>query len=367
MVKRVCAICGLPTSKLIDNLCFKCYRNTHRILKLPPLVEITICRDCFSYLEKGNWCIMKEHNIVDAIKKCIARRIESKLKPLGEVKMLQINVHLSRIPSTKDNIPVEVQVLGRAHQTMEYYKETYRTNAKVKYKLCPNCKAIASRKEKAIIQVRAKGRKLSEEEMREIIKIAHEELEKLYKRDRGAILVDEVVGNGILDFKLISLNAARKLAHTIQVRYMGKILETVKQIGTSKTGRRIVRATIRVLLPPVRKGEIIVVDRTPYLVKEISRGTVKLTSLVNYKEKNISLSNIFREDIMRVSSSDIRKALVMSVNPPFITLMLLDDYTIMDLRRDIIPLWIKEGDTIDILSWNNILYILPQLTKSTKT
>lgn len=359
MVKRMCASCGTETRMLIDNLCHDCYRSIHKLLKPPSQVEVTLCRSCFSYLDRGNWRIVKGYDIIDIIKRCIEYKVESKIKPLGEVKALWIEVFLSEVPTAKEKILVEIRVLGRVHPSMEYYNEAYKLQARVKYELCPNCRAVIAKKEKATVQVRAKDRKLDEREVEEIVKMAMKELGKLYERDRGAVLIDEVVSNGIIDFKLASLNAARKLAHSIQEKYTGKITETVKQIGISRTGRRIVRVTIRVLLPPVKRGEVILLNKTPYLVKDFSRRAVKLINLTNFKEESISTSKIFKEDIKRIELSEVRKALVMSVNPPFITLMLLDDYTIVDLRREVIPIWIKEGSTVNLLVLNNNFYLFP--------
>ncbi|RLF01771.1 MAG: hypothetical protein DRJ59_05325 [Thermoprotei archaeon] len=361
MVERFCAICGKRGTILIDNLCADCYRKQHPLIDVPPLVKITLCRSCYSYYDRGKWMSPQaQETIYDVIMRAIKARVSARIKERGRVigKELQVDF---KYPKEGTELPVILKVTGSIHEEIPPYVEEYRLTAIVHFELCPSCRIVVGGKEKAIVQVRAKGRSLSKKEKRVIEEIVREELARLYERDKGAVVLEKKEDDGRIDFYLASVHAARQLAHSIQQHFSGKILETQKVLGISRTGRTITRSTIRVLIPPFKEGDIIILKNVPHKILRIQKASVKVLSLQNFEEKSVSLARLFKEDIKIIDEKDV--GLIMSVKPPSVLVLSLSKYETLDLYFEKIPFWMKENESVMLVKWEGKVYIAPLTTR----
>ncbi|RLE64217.1 MAG: hypothetical protein DRJ47_08240 [Thermoprotei archaeon] len=358
MAKRFCAVCGKSDTPLINNLCPECFKKENRLIVSPEPVKILLCRNCLSYFHKGKWISPRSYaSIPGIIKDAIETRVISQLKKKGEVIDVDVHVSFQKDVDEGSEIPIEIKVKGRAHPSLPFYEEIYYTKAILHLSLCPSCRTVVGGKEKAILQIRAKERPLSKREVNIINDLIKEELEKLYDRDKGAVVLDIKEKKGRIDVYLASLHAARRLAHAIQLYFSGKILETQKILGVSRTGKTIIRTTIRVLIPPFKKDDIIAWKDSVYKVLKIGKNSVKLLSLENYSERVVSLRRLYRENIDILEDTSV--GLVMSVKPPNVLVLDLSNYETLDIYLEKIPFWIEENTSLKLVKWRGRIYLAP--------
>jgi len=347
IMKRFCAICGREVDVYYDNLCLDCFRKNHPLLSKPLKLKITICRECNSIFYLNKWV---KGDLESILLQLIRREVKKLSK--GEIK----NVEISVTEENKSKYTVLVTVVGRARHDMPYYKEEYMAEVRVRYEVCPVCRDIILKKEKAILQVRALNRELSLEEKKRILEIVEIEIAKLQRKQRNAVIVDIEDKKG-LDIKLLSANVARALAAAIQKEFPALIKETYKLIRLDRNGRPVSKVTVKVELPPFSKGDVVDIKGTLFYVKEIKRGIIKLVNLSTYKTINVT-SKTCPKSTKRVSVEK-EKYLVNSITPPVVSLLNLASYETIEARLPVIPQWLKVGGTIEAVNYRGRIYVLP--------
>jgi len=346
-MKRFCAICGREVDVYYDNLCLDCFRKNNPLLTKPLKLKIVICRECNSIFYLNKWI---KGNFEDLLLQLIKREIKKSSK--GEIRDVEISI----AEESKSKYSVAVTITGRVRPDMPYYSEKYIAEVRVRYEVCPVCRDIILKKEKAILQVRALNRELSLEEKKKILEIVETEIARLQRKQRNAVIVDIEDRKG-LDVKLLSANVARALAVAIQKEFPALIKETYKLIRLDRNGRPVSKVTVKVELPPFSKGDIVDVKGSLFYVKDIKRGIIKLINLSTYKTINVT-SKTCPKSTKRVSVEK-EKYLVNSITPPVVSLLNLSNYETVEARLPVIPQWLKVGGTIEAINYRGRIYVLP--------
>lgn len=358
MARSFCPVCGRPTDVLYSGLCKGCYIKSNPLISVPSRkVEVVICPSCLSYKLKGKWV---PSNSSTTPKEIVLRRVLHALKRKGEIVSIKIPDINPPDFLSGGAASVILKVKGRVLGEVDYYEEEYVVPLRIVHRICPKCRDLKSKREMARIQVRAKNRPLSQEEIRLVEKTLMDFLSKEYERDKSAVPIKVERKKGGLDYVFSSKRVARAAVARIQKTITAKLLETHKDIGLSPGGRKITRTTYRLLLPPFKPGDIVEYRGEIYYVKGYSGGRVSLASLATYSERVASLSERAYESFRVISDAkSLPRGLIVSVVPPYVYLMDLRTYRTEEIRMEKIPLYISEGREVGILEWRGRRYILP--------
>lgn len=358
--RRFCALCGRSTNELYDGLCFECYIKSHEIIKIDKKkLTLAVCKNCGAYFYRGKWHYSRVGLELDNIVAGLERIIKCSLKTRNEVKVRNIEIKILdayKIFNKKRKIPVNIKV-----EYTLYGKEsifTKEVEVELIWKLCPACMKVKSQVEHAILQIRAYGRELNDIEKREIINFIEKELYKLYNRDREAVILEKDEKEGI-NIYLSSKKIAKWLVNSLKRRYIIRVLETNKVIGVDSSGKTITKVTIRVLLNPLKVGDIIIYKGKLLLVKEVTSNFVMGLDLDSYKSVKLLPNELFSNKIKRIDREDISKACIISITPPYVQLMGLKDYKVFEVKMERIPNWIKIGNNVFFVKYNKKTYLVP--------
>ncbi|RLE80860.1 MAG: hypothetical protein DRJ52_05470 [Thermoprotei archaeon] len=348
-MKRFCAECGREADVYYDNLCIDCFKKHNPLVEKLPLIKVSVCRECGSILYLNRWIRPRE-----SLDDIVADIVKKEIRRHAKVEVKEITVLISS--RNKNKYITIVRIKGRPKQNMPYYSEEHIVEVRMRTDLCPVCRDLILKKEKAILQIRASGRELSPQEKSEIIQIVKREIIKLQKKQRDAVIVDIEEERGI-DIKLLSANVARALAAAIQREFPSFIKETYKLIRLDRNGRPVSKVTVKVELPPFSIGDIIAINNEIFYVKEIKHSVIKLVNLSNYKEISLTSKSIPRH-IRRISVVK-QKFLVNSITPPLISLLNLENYETIEIRLMHVPQWLKPGEIIEAAIYERRIYIIP--------
>jgi len=355
MKGRFCPICGRKIDITIEGLCPECYRSTHPLMRRFPEIKIALCKNCFSYKIGRRWhtpppeISSLEELILHAARKRISQSIKKKEYEIVE----------ASLEKGKEGFTVILKIKGKSHRLIpKSYIEEYRVPLTVTFTLCPVCVDFKGKVERAVVQVRAKNRPLTSEEYNLVKDFVNDTIARISK-DSIEIIPIEIKGDKYIDITFSSQKAARKVASELQKIFPFKRKDTQKIIGVSSTGQPKTKVTIRLMLPEFKVGDIISFAGKPYKVLSFERGKIRLLSLSNYKESSFSSSNVFSRAKIEIREEEIKKVLVVSITPPYVQLMNLEDYKVYEERFDRIPLWVKEGETVGIVKIGNRTFLVP--------
>jgi nonsense-mediated mRNA decay protein 3 len=144
--------------------------------------------------------------------------------------------------------------------------------------VCERCSKIHGKYFEAVLQVRASGRKLSDDELRDIAANVHELASDKGKSTREEFISKEEVVDGGLDFQLGTIYRAKAIAKALASHFGGKITESSKLAG-NKLGKELFRVTFLVRLPGLREGDFARLDERVLLVTHSSSKGVSVLDL----------------------------------------------------------------------------------------
>ncbi|RLE51168.1 MAG: hypothetical protein DRJ21_00730, partial [Candidatus Methanomethylicota archaeon] len=297
---RFCAICGKLESKdepLIDNLCWNCYREKHKLIIIPKNIEVHVCSSCGSYRLGGKWIQSKRFDkpefeaAIEAVKKYV------KLTGNGVIRVLPEGF------LGKGRIKLKIIAFGTVHPLIPNYEEKASIIVKVRKTTCPTCIKIASKHYVATIQIRAEGRKLTRNEITLVNRIIENTVYREIEHDRSAYVVEvEELSEGI-NFKFASTRIARLIASKIKNEVGAQIKETFKLIGINRsTGKRISRLTISVRFPPFTFNDIVKFNDHLIRFEGFKSGKFIGIDLSSWSKFSINYKDVWSNKVEKIAS-----------------------------------------------------------------
>jgi len=352
---RFCAICGKVPSgseSLIDNLCWDCYRDKHRLINAPKSVEVEICRHCYSYRLNRRW--IQPRGDVDPIFAAAIEVVKSRVSLNGtgvfEVSPLEM--------VDRNRVKVKVSALGTVHPDIPKYREEVVVEVMLKYVSCPVCIKIASKYYIATLQIRADRRSISRSELEELVGLIENVVLRELKTDKSAYVVEFSEVDGGLDLKFANTRVARLIASKIRERTGASIKETFKVIGFNRSsGKRLSRLTISLRLPPFSLNDIIRVDDEILLLKDFRGGKFIAVNLASWSKISFSPKLLSSKNVVRIDSlHNLPRGLVVSVQGDFLQLMDLSSYEIYEVAKPV-ELDLKSGDEVQFIKLEDKIFI----------
>jgi len=355
---KFCPICGRKVDVTVEGFCPECYKKMHPLMNRFPEVKVVLCRNCFSYKMDGRWRTppSEASSVEDLVLHVAIKRI------FQSVKKKNYEIVEARLEREKEGFVAVLKIKGRIHPSIpKSYTEEYKIPLMVTFTLCPACIDFKGKVERAVVQIRAKNRSLTPEEYKSIKTLVNDMIARISKDSREIIPI-EVKGDKYIDITFSSQKAARKIASELQKSFPFKRKDTQKIIGVSGTGLPKAKTTIRLMLPEFKIGDIVSLSGKLYKVLSFEKGRIRLLSLNNYRETNFSVRNVFSRAKVAAREEDIKKVLVVSITPPYIQFMDLENYNVYEERFNQIPMWIKEGETVGVVKVGDKSFLVPLKT-----
>ena len=227
------------------------------------------------------------------------------------------------------------------------------------YRLCQDCYHVASGKYEAVVQIRAEGGGLEDDDKRAVKRV----FENFYRRTegRGKIEVSEVKEReGGIDVKFITLNAARMFVRELTETTGASVVESAKIVGIDRrTGGGHYRTTIATKMPSLRIGELIELDGKVFQMAGYHRGRLVVKDLSEGEGKR-SLSHNQLAMAKKIKSDEYRRVRLEAKTIRFGTFLDLVDKKFFDLPIDFVPKDMIEGDVgvLICVNGNEVVYKL---------
>ncbi|WP_297062823.1 60S ribosomal export protein NMD3 [Thermococcus sp.] len=375
MSERFCYRCGISESEggpLIGGLCQVCYRKENPVLLIGDEINTELCQNCGSYKKRGIWVDPKSYELEELIFEVAENALLEELEdsfsdeireyevlpsdeleeiddlPVGRavVSFEPVDFHIEHFPAI---IVYKVRVKARTHELQrELHDEKKTVTVYVRQTVCPRCQKFLGGYFEAILQVRAEGRPLSDEERKAIGKLVEEKVDEIMQKDRMGFIQDTIEKEEGLDFYMGSTSSARKIAQAIKERFGGTISEAYELVGMDRqTSREVYRTSVSVRIPKFRKGDI-VSDRkgNVYEVERVDGKGLTLRNLENWENEHLDWKTAKREQVDTVEHEET-EAMVTSVTPGEVQLMDMGNYETYELNRP--PFEVSEGEVYSIV------------------
>ncbi|AEK72763.1 nonsense-mediated mRNA decay protein [Thermococcus sp. 4557] len=384
MSERFCYRCGISESEggpLIDGLCQVCFRKENPVLLIENEVNTELCQNCGSYRKRGVWVDpasydleelifeVAENALMEALEDSFSEKIvEYEMvspEELDEIDELPVgraavafepaDFHLEHFPAI---VAYAVRVKARIHELQrELHDETKHVTVYVRQTVCPRCSKFLGGYFEAILQVRAEGRPLTEEERKAIGKLVEEKVDEIMRRDRMGFIQDTIEKEEGMDFYMGSTSSARKLAQAIKERFGGTISEAYELVGVDRqTSKEVHRASVSIRIPKFQRGDLVMDRRgNVYTVEGVDGKGMTLTNLVTRETERRDWKTVKREGIDAVEG-ERKEAMVTSITPTEVQLMDMETYETYELEKPRMEL--REGEVYRMVEVKGRKYFL---------
>ncbi len=283
-----CAICGRESQK---SICPKCYVERNEIMWMDSTIYLTQCPRC-GFFKIGRW---RDASYEEALEE----KIRASLRIHPEIKVINVEVIKDGFKVSR---PATVNISGILWGERVEQSKTFAV--KVLKELCVKCSREAGGYYESIVQIRAEGRSVEEEELKAVKEIAETVIFREKENERAFIskVVERKEG---IDYYVGDRNLGRKISRKI-VEELGGIITESRKLSGRRDGRDVYRFTYSVRLPSYRKGDIVEKDgklavvTNPKLDKGVSIETGESVDLrkgrVVVRRKDIAMSVVVDAD-----------------------------------------------------------------------
>ncbi|WP_297092778.1 60S ribosomal export protein NMD3 [Thermococcus sp.] len=384
MSERFCYRCGISESEggpLIAGLCQVCFRKENPVLLIEGEVNTELCQNCGSYKKRGVWVDPQTYELEElifevaenALLEVIGDSLDERVRefeivspeeldeveelPVGKalIAFQPVDWHIEYFPAI---ITYEIRVKARIHELQhELHDEVKHTTVYVRQTVCPRCSRFLGGYFEAILQVRAEGRPLTEEERKVIGKLVEEKVDEIMRKDRMGFIQDTIEKEEGLDFYMGSTSSARKLAQAIKERFGGTISEAYELVGLDRqTSREVYRTSVSIRIPKFQKGDIVADRRgNVYEVERVDGKGLSLKNLSTRESEHRDWKTVKREGIDTVET-ERSEAMVTSITPAEVQLMDMKTYETYELERPNMEL--REGEVYRMVEVRGRKYFL---------
>lgn len=279
--RAFCPRCGEPYGERPDRdaprdptgrgarICEECYLAAFDLVAAPDRIEVEVCTGCGAVRQGKRWTDVGARDYtdvaVDQVREAITVHVDADdvswtVRP-EQVDATTIRMHASVTGMVRDR-PVDADVT---------------VPVKIAGGTCERCGRIAGDDFAATVQVRARDRVPTDEELATARAIASDYVgDRERTGDRNAYITEVVETADGLDVKVSTSQIGRAIADRIVNRFGGTVDDAQRLITEDGDGNRVYRMAYAVRLPPYRPGDVIDPHDGdgPVLVRSV-RGNLK--------------------------------------------------------------------------------------------
>ena len=315
-----CVECGNEEPIFKDGVCINCYLKSHTFTSGPEIIDLPTCSHCGSFKYKNTWTN-------DVLGDVLRRIIKNTFQISKELDKLDIN---TKCKETKRGIECKVYITGFLKDTE--VTEEHDILVREKKTVCDVCSKRFGGYHEAIVQIRTDEKKLSKDEIGEIIELVENTVEELQDRgNRGLFITDMGEEGGGLDFFISEKGPALAIAKKIQEKCGGEIKQSSKNIGM-KDSKQIYRMTYSIRIPPFKKGTFLIYENLVYYVLSVHGNKMKMINLKNWEELSFDFKDIKKAKIIG-GEELIKKMILVSQNDSEVQVMNPETYKIQIIKK----------------------------------
>lgn len=384
MAGRFCYRCGISEEEggpLIDGLCQVCFRKENPVLHIEGEINTELCQNCGSYRRNGVWVDPRSYELeelifevadsalLEELSESLDERVrEFEVVPVEELEDVEelpvgsalvafqpVDWHIEYFPAI---ITYEVRVKARIHELQrELHDERRYVTVYVRQTVCPRCQKFLGGYFEAILQVRAEGRPLAEDERKAIGKLVEEKVDEIMRKDRMGFIQDTIEKEEGIDFYMGSTSAARKIAQAIRERFGGSVSEAYELVGTDRqTSKEVYRTSISVRIPRFRRGDIVRDRRgNVYEVERVDGKGLGIRDLRTGESEHRDWKTVRRDGVEAVEA-ERSEAMVTSVGRDEVQMMDMGNYETYELEKP--GFEVKEGEVYEMVHLGGRRYFL---------
>ncbi|WP_297420933.1 60S ribosomal export protein NMD3 [Thermococcus sp.] len=384
MGERFCYRCGISEDEggpLIEGLCQVCYRKENPVLLIGDEINTELCQNCGSYKKRGVWVDPKSYELEElifevadnALLETLEDSLSGKIReyevasmeeleniddlPVGRavIAFQPIDWHIEYFPAI---VTYEVRVKAKTHELQrELHDERKHVTVYVRQTVCPRCSKFLGGYFEAVLQVRADGRPLTEEERKAIGKLVEEKVDEIMRRDRMGFIQDTIEKEEGVDFYMGSTSSARKLAQAIKEKFGGMVSEAYELVGIDRqTSRETYRTSVSIRIPKFRRGDIVADKKGKvYAVEKVDGRGLSLRNLSTGEGKHLNWKTVKQEELDTVEH-ERSEAMVTSITLGEVQMMDMKTYETYELEKPKRPL--REGEVYQMVEVRGRKYFL---------
>ena len=276
-----CPRCGDPVddegegaTRREQSLCDACYFSDFDLVDAPDRIEVMVCARCGAVHRGNRWVDVDARDYTDVA-------IEEVSESLGvHLDAYDVSWQVDPEQVDQNTIRMHCHFSGIVRET--FVEEEVVVPVKISRQTCTRCGRIAGDYYASTVQVRARERDPTTEEVERAEEIAHEIVEKMEETgDRNAFVTEISETDDGVNIKVSTTNIGKKIAAKMIEEFGGEYSDSETLVTEDEDGEEVYRVTYAVHLPPYSPGEIIDLkhdDGGPVLVRSV-RGNLKGTRL----------------------------------------------------------------------------------------
>jgi nonsense-mediated mRNA decay protein 3 len=338
--------CGREGQIYKDGTCLSCYLRTHSFTKGPDSIDLPICTHCGSFKYKNTW-------LSDLFADVLRRVVKYHFQISKE--LVKVDIH-SECRETNENIPCKIYISGfidskeitEEHEILVYLKKT----------VCDICSKRFGGYHEVIVQIRADNRKLTKNEIKDMIISVESLVEDLKSKGNRALFITDIDdAHGTLDFYISERGAGLVIAKKIQDQYGGEIKQSSKNIGM-KDSKQIYRMTYLIRIPSYKRGVFLKFNNSFFYIVSMHGNKVKMVDISKWDESTVDVKSIQKASTIG-GEELIKEMILISQKEDEVQIMDKKNYEIKVVRK---PKLVNfDSKTVKIVKLEDKLFLMPVL------
>jgi len=335
-------------------LCDSCYFDEFELIDAPDRVQVRVCATCGAVHRGNRWVDVGADDYtevaVEEVSESLAVHFDAEevawsVEP-EQVDQTTIRMHCF-FTGVVNGTPVEEQVT---------------VPVKITRQTCDRCGRISGDYYASIVQLRARDRTPTDEEVERTREIANEVVDEMEATgDRNAFVTDASEVDAGLNLKLSTNKIGMKVARRVVEEFGGSYSDSETLVSEDEDGNGVYRVTFAVRLPPYRPGEVIDPedDEGPVLVTS-ARGNLKGTRLTTGERYEASYEEGDAPEARRLGTIDDAEETTLVAVEDERAVQVLDPETYRAetiARPDYLD---PDADTVPVLKSRAGLHVLPE-------
>lgn len=339
-----CVECG-KEGKTYDSLCAKCFLSRNTFTEIDDHIDLIRCSHCLEFLIDGEWASF------DTMDEAVADIAVRSMKVRGRASVESVEVGVK--PLDRNNYEATIKVVVEVEDLKK--AENLAATIRVKSASCPKCSKIMGSYFESIIQVRTRGRSMSDEEKDSILNEIEDIVERASEDNRDLFISKLEELHGGFDVYLSSNSLGRSISRELAAAHGAETKESSSLVG-KKEGKDVYRITFLVRLPAYQLHDVISYGGELYFVEAISSSSTRLRGLIRHQQLTLPNSNLEKAKV-QARESDLLEAVVVSETEGELQVLHPITYHTFEMKR---PLGFRtQGDTVLAFSHDGELYLIP--------
>lgn len=329
-----CVECG-NEGETFDGLCAECYLSKREFVRLPQMVDIPVCSECFGVRLRKKW--LDALDLEDAVRIFI----EDAVWIDDNAKDIEVRFELTK--EDPRNYNADVVVNFRVH-TIDAHKQSS-VKIRLKKETCQRCGRRAGHYYEAIIQIRGAGKGTRRSLIDDARYAVLNRVEHIGRKNRDVFISKDEDTHGGYDLYMSSSSAAKMIVRELAQDF-GAETKTSVSIAGSRDGADLKRVTYLVRFPEYEVGDILITKDSAFLLKSINENTLSLMDLRDWRESSLSVNRMPEFEVLK-AVENVQEATVVAPGENELQIIDPDTMKAVEILRP--PDMRVEGDTVKVV------------------